>query len=98
MIQHHFLSGVYIKGMTLKKDHFSETHEHVYDHFGLLGSGRAAVELGGEVKVYDGPSVVPIVKGRAHRITALTDITWFCIHATEECDPEKVDQVLIKGN
>jgi hypothetical protein len=29
-------------------------------------------------------------------IEALEDAVWFCIHATDETDPEKVDKVLIE--
>jgi hypothetical protein len=32
-----------------------------------------------------------------HSIEALEDTVWFCIHATEETDPTKVDEVLIIG-
>lgn len=94
---HHFCSGVYIKQMRLPKDHYAETHEHNYDHFGLLGKGSAMVELDGCGRTYEGPCVIEIKAGRKHKITAITDIDWFCIHATDVTDPEKVDQVLIKG-
>lgn len=96
--QHHFAAGVYIKQMALRRGHYAETHEHNYDHFGLLGSGEAVVELEGECKVHVGPCVIEIRAGKKHKITALTDIEWFCIHATDETDPEKVDAVLIKGD
>jgi len=31
-------------------------------------------------------------------VKALTDVIWYCIHATDEKDPSKVDEVLIKGD
>lgn len=96
--KHHFAAGVYIKQMRLKRGHYAETHEHNYDHFGLLGAGEAVVELDGSCKVHVGPCIVLIEAGKKHKITALTDIEWFCIHATDETDPEKVDAVLIKGD
>jgi quercetin dioxygenase-like cupin family protein len=95
-IKHHFSSGVYIKQMRLPKAHYAETHEHKYDHFGLLGSGSASVEIDGAKHTYEGPCVIEIKAGAKHKITALTDITWFCIHATNETDIKKIDQVLIK--
>ncbi|WP_105132362.1 hypothetical protein [Burkholderia sp. BE12] len=98
MIKHHFSAGVYVREMTLAKDHEVSTHKHVYDHFGLLGSGSALVEFDGELSVYHGPCVVEIKAGKAHRIQALTDITWFCIHATDVADPENIDEVLIQGS
>jgi hypothetical protein len=94
---HHFSAGVYIKQMHLPCGHTALTHKHVYDHFGLLGSGWAEVEIDGEKKQHRAPCVIEIKADKEHKITALTDISWFCIHATEETDPEKVDHVLIKG-
>lgn len=96
-MKHHFLDGIYIKEMDLlKKGQRVETHKHNYDHFGVLGSGEVAVELDGAALVYSGPCVVPILKDVEHTIYALTDVTWFCVHATTETDPERVDAVLIK--
>jgi len=97
MIKHHFTAGIYIREDELRAQHSVETHKHNYDHLGILGSGRAAVELDRHVTVYEGPCVVEIKAGKEHRITALTDITWFCVHATSETDPDKIDRVLIKG-
>lgn len=96
MTKHHFSAGVYVREMTLAKDHEVKTHEHSYDHFGLLGSGSALVEVDGTMTVYHGPAVIEIKAGEPHRIQALTDITWFCIHATDVADPEKIDEVLIR--
>lgn len=96
-ILHHFSSGVYIKQMHLPAGNYAETHEHVYDHFGLLGSGAAKVDLNGVTTSHTGPCVIEIKAGVKHTITALTDIVWFCVHATNETDPEKVDEVLVKG-
>lgn len=96
MIKHHFAAGVYAREMTLEKDGEALTHEHKYDHLSVLGSGSAIVEVDGEMAVLHAPCVIEIKAGKAHRIQALTDITWFCIHATDVADPEKVDEVLIK--
>lgn len=97
MIKHHFSSGTYIREMTLKAHHYADTHKHNYDHFWILGSGSVALEVDDAVTVYDGPCVVEIKANKEHRITALCDITGFCVHATSETDPEKMDEVLIKG-
>ena len=96
MIKHHFSAGVYVREMTLAKDHEVVTHKHVYDHMGLLGSGSAIVEVDGEMTAHRGPCVIEIKAGKAHRIQALTDITWFCIHSTDVADPEQIDEVLIQ--
>jgi mannose-6-phosphate isomerase-like protein (cupin superfamily) len=103
-IAHHFpsdepktSSGVYIREATLRAQSTVDTHTHTYDHWGVLVSGSAAVEVNDAVVVYEGLSIIDIKAGKEHKITALTDITWLCIHATSETDPEKIDEVLIKG-
>lgn len=98
-IVHHFPTKgnpVYIKQMHLEAKHCVDTHKHKFDHFGLLGKGSALVELDGQRTVYQAPCVIEIKADKIHKITAITDITWFCIHHTEETDPLKVDEVLIK--
>lgn len=95
-IKHHFSSGVYVREAPLCRGQEVETHEHVYDHFGILGSGSVVVDLDGEMSVHHGPCVIEIKAGKKHSIRALTDIVWFCVHATEVADPEKIDEVLIK--
>lgn len=96
MIRHHFSAGIYVREATLARDGEVQTHEHVYDHFGILGAGSVIVELDGEMSVYHGPCVIEIRAGKKHSIRALTDIVWFCVHATDVADPEKIDEVLIK--
>lgn len=94
-IKHHFSGGVYAKQMHLPKGAWADTHEHKYDHMSVLASGLALVDIDGEKTIYTGPAVVHIAAGKKHRISALTDAVWFCVHATEETDAEKVDEVLI---
>lgn len=96
VIQHHFAAGVYVREARLGADQEVQTHEHVYDHFGILGAGSVIVELDGEMSVHHGPCVIEIKAGKKHSIRALTDIVWFCVHATAVADPEKIDEVLIK--
>ncbi|PXX15842.1 hypothetical protein C7399_109177 [Paraburkholderia tropica] len=96
MIKHHFSAGVYVREMALTREGEVLTHEHKYDHFGILGSGSVLMDLDGELSVHNGPCVIEIKAGKRHGIKALTDIVWFCVHATDVADPETIDEVLIK--
>jgi quercetin dioxygenase-like cupin family protein len=87
---------VYIKQMHLAAGHVVETHQHEYTHYGLLGEGAAHVEVDGKATEHTGPCVITIEAGKRHKITAMTNITWFCIHATDEIDVAAIDNVLIK--
>jgi hypothetical protein len=40
-----------------------------------------------------------LIKANAiHTITALTDVVWFCLHATSITDPAQIDHTLIQGD
>ena len=94
-IQHHFSDGVYAKQMHLPKGYAAYTHKHAYSHLAILGSGIAQVTLNRETSVYTAPACINIVAGVTHEILALEDITWYCIHATLETDPGKIDEIAI---
>lgn len=94
---HHFAAGVYAKQMTLPANHFAVKHTHSYDHLSILASGKVSVDVDGVVTVYTAPACITIKAGQKHRIVAHEDSTWFCIHATDETDADKVDQVLVRS-
>lgn len=97
-VQHHFSSGVYAKQMTLPAGHFAISHKHTYDHLSILSQGKALVETDSDRTVYVAPACVTIAAGVTHKITAIDETVWFCIHATDEVDVDLVDAVLIEGN
>jgi quercetin dioxygenase-like cupin family protein len=71
-------------------------HVHDYDHFSALLSGSVEVSVDGESEVKHAPALLTIKAGREHVIKAVTDAVWHCIHATDERDPDKIDEVLKK--
>ncbi len=95
-IKHHFSDGVYAKQMALAKGHFAVSHKHNYSHLSILASGVALVEVDGIETTYTAPACIEIKAAAEHKITALEDVTWFCIHATSETDVDRIDEVLIK--
>jgi quercetin dioxygenase-like cupin family protein len=92
---HHFGGGVYAKETRIPAGVALEQHVHPFDHLSILASGRAKIVAGEEFMLRDGPAVLLIRKGIKHKVHAITDITWLCVHATEETDPEKIDHVLV---
>jgi quercetin dioxygenase-like cupin family protein len=94
-VVHHFSAGVYAKEQYLKAGYSVETHAHKYDHLSIMAGGPVLVDCDGEVTEYAGHACIHIKAGVKHKITALGDSVWFCIHATEETNPEKVDATLI---
>lgn len=96
-IVHHFSSGVYAKEMHLPKGYYAVSHAHAYDHMSILGKGTVIVDTDDGSATYKAPACIEILAGVHHKITAIEDATWFCIHATEETDPAAVDRVAIEG-
>ena len=41
------------------------------------------------------PACIELKAGINHKIASIDDAVWFCVHATDETDAEKVDEVLI---
>lgn len=75
-------------------------HKHNYSHLSVLAKGKVVVLVDDEdSKIVEAPACLEIASGKHHAVKALTDCVWFCIHATDEKDASKVDEVLIsKGD
>lgn len=96
-VVHHFAAGVYAKQMTLPAGHFAVKHTHNYDHLSILAQGEVVVIVDEEVTYYEAPACISIKAGQEHRIEAIEDAVWFCIHASDETDSDKIDEVLIRS-
>jgi len=94
-ILHHFGGGVYAKESLVPAGMVLVQHKHQHDHLSILASGKVEVVVDGVRKEVTGPACLTIQAGKHHGIKALTDAVWFCVHATDCDDPEKVDEVLI---
>lgn len=96
---HHFSDKVYAKEMHIPAGSVAMSHKHSYSHLSCLAKGECIITTsieGSEVsKEYRAPAMIEIKAGVHHQIEAVTDIAWFCIHATPEKDPDKIDKIAI---
>ena len=92
---HHFSDGLYAKEMHVPEGYIIQKHTHSFNHLSILAQGKVVVLKGDEALVIKAPACLEIEKEVIHGIRALTDCVWFCIHATDEKDIDKVDKVLI---
>lgn len=92
---HHFSSGTYAKQMHLPKGYVAFSHSHDYDHLSILAKGSVILRTDHYTKQYEAPVCITIEANTHHQIESLEDAVWFCIHATEETDVSKIDEVLI---
>ena len=95
-IVHHFGAHTYIKETHIDAGTILPKHKHSFDHLSVLVSGSVLLTVDDESRAITGYTTLKIEAGKAHTVSALTDVIWLCIHATDETDPEKVDHVLIK--
>jgi quercetin dioxygenase-like cupin family protein len=95
MITHHFSDGLYAKEVAVAAGTAILKHTHEFSHLSILAKGKVAVLRGTEIDIVDAPACIEIKAGLTHGVKAITDCVWFCIHATDEKDPSKVDDVLI---
>lgn len=96
LTKHFFSDGLYAKQMSLPQGYEAISHAHNYNHLSLLAKGRVIVRTDDSVAEHVAPAMLEIKAGAHHSITALEDVVWYCIHATDETDSSEVDEVLIK--
>lgn len=92
---HHFSDGLYAKELVIPKDMGIVQHSHKYAHLSILAKGRVIVISDDKEQEYKAPACIEIKAGVHHKVISLEDAIWYCIHATEETDADKVDEVLI---
>ncbi len=94
-ISHHFGGGVYSKEARVPSGWVLVQHKHEFDHLSILASGTVELLVDGERSELTGPACLTIKANKHHGVKALTDVVWFCIHATECTDPEEADEALV---
>jgi quercetin dioxygenase-like cupin family protein len=96
LTKHFFSDGLYAKQMSLPKGYEAISHAHNYNHLSLLQAGRVILRTDDSEVEYTAPAMLEIKAGVHHSITALENVLWYCIHATDATDSSEVDEVLIK--
>lgn len=95
-IEHFFGGGVYARKMVMDSGDCVATHEHHYDHLSILAVGKVQLVTDGKIQEFEAPACIMIKANTKHKIHAIRPTVWYCIHATEETDESKIDEVLIK--
>ena len=99
MIHHHFSSGVYAKETRIPAGFILVQHVHKHDHLSILASGSVEMVVDDVKSVVHAPACLTIAAGKHHGIKSLTDVVWYCVHATDCTDENDVDEVLVEpGN
>ena len=94
-IKHHFGGGVYAKEAFIPAGKWLIQHTHKFDHLSVLAQGSIELIVNGEKKVIHAPACLTIEANTHHGVKSLTDVVWYCIHATDCTDENEVDEVII---
>jgi quercetin dioxygenase-like cupin family protein len=95
MIEHHFSAGVYAKEARIPAGHVLVQHKHKHDHLSILASGSIELMVDGERTIVNAPACLTIKANKHHGVKSLTNVVWYCIHATDCTDTDEIDEVLI---
>ena len=95
MIEHHFGAGVYAKETRIPAGHVLVQHKHKHDHLSILASGSIELMVDGARSIIHAPACLTVEANKHHGVKSLTDVVWYCIHATECTDADEIDEVLI---
>jgi quercetin dioxygenase-like cupin family protein len=97
MIHHHFSAGVYAKETRIPAGYVLVQHAHKHDHLSILASGSVELAVDGIKSVVHAPACLTIAAGKHHGIKSITDVVWYCVHATDCTDEDEIDEVLIES-
>jgi mannose-6-phosphate isomerase-like protein (cupin superfamily) len=95
MIEHYFSSGVYAKETRIPAGSWLVQHAHLHDHMSILASGSVELMVDGKTSVLHAPACLTIEAGKHHGVRSITDVVWYCVHATNCTDADEVDNVII---
>lgn len=94
-IEHHFGAGVYAKETHIPAGRVLVQHKHHFDHLSILASGSVELMIDGKRKIVHAPACLTIEANKHHGVKSLTDVVWYCIHATNCADTDEIDEILI---
>lgn len=98
--KHYIAGGVYAKEWIGKAGDAIQQHKHKFDHMSYLAVGLVRVEVDDRpTLVLEGPTAISIKAGKSHKITALSDCLWLCIHRIPDDlrGEDLLDEHLIEG-
>ena len=76
-------AGLLAKHIPLKAGQCVIKHKHDYAHLSVLLSGIVTVETDESTHQLEAPTSIVIKAGLHHKLTALTDSLWMCIHVED---------------
>lgn len=94
-LTHLFAPDIYWREIFMPAGSVVIGHEHKTEHFNVVLTGRARVSIEGEWHDIVAPQVFVSKPGVRKVLHILEDVRWATIHATQETDPAKMEELFI---
>lgn len=94
-LTHRFAPGVYAREIFMPKGTFVIGHQHNTEHFNIVLSGEADVYVNDKAERLKAGCVFVSGVGVRKMLHILEDMRWMTIHATDETNVEKLEDMLI---
>lgn len=95
-IVHHFSDNLYAKEVYIPEGSIICKHIHSFDHLSILAKGTVLLGIDDDFVEVTGPTCINVKAGQEHSVLAKTPVVWYCIHSTDEKDPDKIDHTLME--
>ena len=98
-MDHHFMSGMYIRMASAPKGMIFTTQIHKVRHpfFILRGKAKILTEEGG-VEILEAPHFGITEPGTKRLMEIMEDIVWYTVHATDKTSVEDVEKEVLASN
>lgn len=78
-----FLNGVFLNKHILDEGDMVTKHTHTFSHISIVAKGAVVVHMNGSEMLATAGDTVEIAANTPHRIEALTEATWICVHSDD---------------
>lgn len=93
-VTHHFSPGVYSRELFVPAGSLVMGHEHREECMNILLEGRIAIQIDGEYQEMKAPQMFKSRAGLRKLAYIFEDMRFLTIHATDETDPERLEDLL----
>ena len=97
-VKHHFAPGLYARELFIPSGAILTGRIHKYENLNILSSGEMAVLTEDGMKRVKAPFTVVSPPGTKRIAYAFTDCVWTTILATDETDPDMIEQKFTAKN
>lgn len=94
-IRHYFAHNLYAREMFLAEGTVLVGKIHKYSQINILSQGTVSVLTEKGLELLSAPHTFVGPPGAKRVFCALTDVTWTVIHATDETDVDKIEEIFI---